>query len=246
MSRELRLLAVVRLDELLVPYLAPLASHPEVAEVVILRHAPGPPIPRAAYLCPPSAGTGPWNLVARRLRLGTRAWQAQRFDGAAAFTWAPHGWIARRIARRFGAPVHLAIPGTDLFTHARRWWLRPWILRGIRSCDTVSVTGSEHEEMLLRAGVSRDRLFVLPKGIDADRFRPTGEPPRWDVAFVGRLHDQKRPMLWLESFARLLRERPGSRGVVVGDGPLRARTEGEARRMRSWSDPSRFPRRASG
>jgi glycosyltransferase involved in cell wall biosynthesis len=48
------------------------------------------------------------------------------------------------------------------------------------------------------------------------------------VAFVGRLVAQKRPELYLEVLAELARRGIGVRGTMIGEGPLRERTEAEA------------------
>ncbi|MBI4229255.1 MAG: glycosyltransferase [Planctomycetes bacterium] len=216
----LRLLVVARLDELMGPYLAPLASHPSVGEVVVLRDAEGPAVPKARYRVPPKRFPGILHHAWTRTSEGIRMAHDRPFDAVVGFTYLPHGWVGDRIARRCGAPLHVHLPGADLMPECHGPMVRRWIVRRLNGCDTVSVTGSDHRARLLEAGFPEDRLFVLPKGIDAARFRPSGEARTYDVAFVGRLHPQKDPVGWLAAFAALRARLPAVRGVMLGDGPL--------------------------
>lgn len=79
------------------------------------------------------------------------------------------------------------------------------------------------------ARVPETRWRVVPNGVDVDRFRPLGPAPPGDyVLFVGRLVPYKGLDVLLHALARW----PGALPLVVaGDGPLRHRLEGLARRL---------------
>lgn len=71
-------------------------------------------------------------------------------------------------------------------------------------------------------GVSKERIHVIPNGVDHERFHP-GEDrvPSQDrplVLFVGRLIPNKGPQVLLEAIARL---RPDADVVLLGEGPMR-------------------------
>jgi glycosyltransferase involved in cell wall biosynthesis len=78
--------------------------------------------------------------------------------------------------------------------------------------------------------LGRARLFFLPNVVGLDRFSPglgrVGQS--LTVLGVGRLGEQKRFDLFLEVLARVS-ARVDVRGVIAGDGPLRAKLESHAR-----------------
>lgn len=74
---------------------------------------------------------------------------------------------------------------------------------------------------------ARGRVSVVPNGVDTTRFRPARRPAAGDgpftVGFVGSLKPWHGLDVLAEAFARLHERAPGSRLLIVGDGPLRAR-----------------------
>lgn len=80
------------------------------------------------------------------------------------------------------------------------------------------------------------RIRVVRNGIDTERFRPTSEAPAEDtlrgpIVAVGRLVHQKNHALFLRAAAELSRRVTDLRFVIVGDGPLRAQLEAQAREL---------------
>ena len=88
----------------------------------------------------------------------------------------------------------------------------------------VAVSGVTADR-LAEIGPRRDRISVVPNGIDVDRIRsvaPAGDG--FDVLFAGRLIEDKRVDRLLEAFDRVAPARDATLGVV-GDGPQRDRLE---------------------
>lgn len=78
------------------------------------------------------------------------------------------------------------------------------------------------------------RIRVIYNGIDTVRFHPTspaGGRPDGPIVGVGRLVEQKNHAMFLEAAARLCRDVPTAHFAIVGDGPLRAGLEGQARTL---------------
>lgn len=82
-------------------------------------------------------------------------------------------------------------------------------------------------------GVPRDRIDVVPNGVDAELFCPgdraaaraelghAGDARRW-LLYVGRLEPAKGVLDLLEAFSLLARRRSDVRLALVGDGSARA------------------------
>lgn len=95
----------------------------------------------------------------------------------------------------------------------------------------VAVTPSERDEIVAAGIVPRTRCDVVWSVIDTDLYRPTDktearrraglDPIRPIVVGVGRLTEQKDPLLFVEVLDRLRSRMPDVLGVWVGDGELR-------------------------
>ena len=142
-------------------------------------------------------------------------------------------------ARRLGVPL-VASYHTNVAAYARyyklelgynagRWWTRQLHNRA----DINLCTSRAAMDYLLGDGVKRIRLW--PQGVDARRFHPdkASEECRERLSgghfegklllYVGRLAPEKG----IERLKAILREVPGARLAIVGDGPARGDLERE-------------------
>ena len=108
--------------------------------------------------------------------------------------------------------------------------------------DTILVQSRFYLEQLASRGFDPDRMRIMGKGVDLDRFSPQRrDPDFWrrhrvngDFLFlyVGRVSREKNLEPMLEAFEQLNRENPEVSLAIVGDGPalseLKAAFEGPA------------------
>ena len=106
----------------------------------------------------------------------------------------------------------------------------------------VAVSG-EMRDALVRWGSRRQRVHVLPNGIDAAEFRRATAaalrirselgiaPGQVVVGAVGRLECEKRFDVLLDAMGALLRRRGELRLIIVGEGSRRAALERQIRRL---------------
>ena len=93
---------------------------------------------------------------------------------------------------------------------------------------------SEIASYLAQYPGTRDRVEIIPDGVNPDRFPLNGRFPRsttphvWSVGFVGSLKPWHGLGTLVDAFARLHQAHPDTRLVVVGDGPERPRLEAQA------------------
>lgn len=128
--------------------------------------------------------------------------------------------LAPRIVARGGAAA-VAMPllhltGGDPVPEVR------WALRG---CQGLTSSTSVERDALVRCGVDRERIAVLPPGCDPDRHpdvspsearRRLGLPDRPTVGYLGRLAAYKGIDTLLDASRRLWSTHPGTTVVIAG------------------------------
>jgi glycosyltransferase involved in cell wall biosynthesis len=167
-----------------------------------------------------------------------RLWSLRRPDLVHIATEGPLGWSALKAARKLKLPV-----SSDFRTnfhayshHYRLGWLEPLVLGYLKRfhalADRNFVPTNEMARQLAAHGFQR--LDVVGRGVDAQRFSPVWRDPmlrqQWNarpqdpvLLHVGRLAAEKNVDLALGTFEQLRLLNPGVRMVVVGDGPQRKR-----------------------
>jgi glycosyltransferase involved in cell wall biosynthesis len=89
-----------------------------------------------------------------------------------------------------------------------------------RRADLTLFVCASDRELAAEAGILRHcrRQRMIPNGIELDLPAATGSPDGRCLGFLGRLVEQKNPLLLLEVLAALRGE--GYRLAIIGDGPL--------------------------
>ena len=167
-----------------------------------------------------------------------------RFDAVVVNGWNLRSyWQAVRAARRTGTPV-MVRGDSQLVTERgalRRTAKRAVYPRLLRSFDAFLTVGRRNEDYYRHYGVAADRLFRSPHCVDNDFFARAAQTARQRpdnirraigiaddamvFVFVGKLIAKKRPLDFLIALEQTRRTRPEVRGLIVGDGPLRAELE---------------------
>lgn len=152
--------------------------------------------------------------------------------------FAPDGLIALPLARRLGVPLVTTLHGYDVsrtrsrfLSSGRLSWVRYGLSGGrLRSSGQLFLAVSDAlRGRALAAGFPADRTITHYNGVDLERFpRPSAAPGRGLILHVGRLVEKKGTSVLIRALAEILRDHPGARLVVLGEGPLRPRLEAQA------------------
>ena len=106
-----------------------------------------------------------------------------------------------------------------------------------RDCDLLVCVSDDLREIIVDAcGVSRDKVVVIPNGVDTAFHDPASYAPRrlfpgFTVGFVGNLYAWAAVDLLLDAVADLRREGVAVHVTVVGDGLTRERLEAQVRAL---------------
>jgi glycosyltransferase involved in cell wall biosynthesis len=159
-------------------------------------------------LFPQLAGSR-WNFSASLTRwLFTRVADYDVLHVHAPFSYPT--WPACAFARRMRVPYLYRTLGTlDPWSlRQKAWKKRPYYQlvekRNLYGAHAVHVTSRPEREAIAALGVPRDKIALIPLGIDpASRLGPRPEAPPLRLLFIGRLHPKKGIPLLLEALSQL-------------------------------------------
>ena len=99
-----------------------------------------------------------------------------------------------------------------------------------RLLDLHFAVGETQAQALRQAGVAAEKVTLAPNGVDCEgRFQPSAPAPPegFRLGWVGRLSEEKDPLLFLRTLAAL----PACAGLMIGDGPERFHAESLIREL---------------
>lgn len=110
-------------------------------------------------------------------------------------------------------------------------------VQAYRECDALVCVSEALKEIVLReAGISSEKVVVVPNGVDTERFNPEQHKPKrlfagFTLGFVGRLYPWHGLDLLLEVIRDLREEGLDLSLVVVGDGIIRKQWEAQSQKL---------------
>ena len=149
------------------------------------------------------------------------------------------GLAAVTAARRVGIPVVQSFHELGETDPAHTGASRTGYERALgRAVDRVVVQSQDEVRGLVRIGVPRAQLTLVPAGVDSERFTPEGpsaerDPERPRILSVGRLVERKG----FGDVVQALRYVPGAECVVVGGPPAdQLKADPQAKRLRALAE----------
>ncbi len=142
--------------------------------------------------------------------------------------WAfPDGLAAILLARLLGVAVAVKVHGSDLNVLPEQPAIRALLRWGLPRVDRLIAVSRPLAERAVELGAPRDRVSIVPNGVDRALFYPRdrgeararlGVPGGRLVLYVGRLDRAKGVLDLAEAFTRLAGADPDVRLAVIGDG----------------------------
>ncbi|MDD5011512.1 MAG: glycosyltransferase [Phycisphaerae bacterium] len=212
-------------------HLFPIALHPSVTKIWIIRHkkAATGEIPKAQYLKV---------SIFKPLRFIQMYYHcrklASRKDVKAfvSFNPIPYGLISYLTAKKFKKSVHFGFIGSDWYKvlKSKRYkLLRKLLLNG----SFFTVTGKSMKDEMERHGFSKEKISVLPHSIDINKFQISDiQKVKYDCLYVGQLIHRKRVDIILKAFAKVLKSNPDSKFCIAGNGVLMPKLKRLAKRLK--------------
>jgi glycosyltransferase involved in cell wall biosynthesis len=144
--------------------------------------------------------------------------------------WCTRAPVAVIVPHLFGATIlRETAPPIALYVLALEA-LIPFVYR---RCRFVAISESTRDDLIHR-GVDAARITVVHCGLDHDAYRPdpaVGKTPHPTIVFVGRLRRYKGVDWVMRSLPAVVTRAPGTRLLVIGDGPFEPALRRAARRL---------------
>lgn len=147
----------------------------------------------------------------------------------------PDGEAAVRLARLLSVPALVMAGGTDVLLLGRRGARREKLRAVLQAADAIVPVSHDIKEKILDFDVAPEKVHVVARGIDAERFAPGDRQEARQrlglategkiVVWVGRMVPVKGLNVLLEACAKLCAQGVAFRLCLVGDGPLRENLE---------------------
>lgn len=114
----------------------------------------------------------------------------------------------------------------DLSMEAMTWRYMSWFFE---QCDVILAPSEYYRRYLIEHGFSAEKVGVLQRGVDTERFNPDHRDVRFFERFggrqamtflyVGRMSQEKNLDILFDAFDKVTRRVPGAQLAIVGDGP---------------------------
>jgi len=202
-------------------------------------------IPGVEYCCPPVWAQRVFSRALAKLFAAVKAMRAGGVDLVMGYHVFPAVVIALVVARAFRVPAAFQVTSGELELEGGGWHAENRLLTALgrpsaaveravvamtREFDLLVVRGSRAEAWLRRAGCTNP-IARITGSVDYPDRVPGFAERQYDIVFVGRLTEYKRPDRMLEVLKRLRAAGREFSALVIGDGPDRdalVRTAGEA------------------
>jgi glycosyltransferase involved in cell wall biosynthesis len=113
------------------------------------------------------------------------------------------------------------------------WLLEKPIPMVYGKLPTMAVSQSTAED-LVRRGFGRDRIDIIPNGVDLSFYRPDAAVSRFaepTLLYLGRLKKYKRVDLIIAAFAKIRARFPAARLIIAGQGDARPALDAQIREL---------------
>lgn len=137
--------------------------------------------------------------------------------------YGPLGALMTEGCKRANVKLYVHFHGYDATTYDTiKEYKNRYIAMG-EYASRIIVVSNDMKDELSQLGLKKDKVFVIPCGIDLTRFTYSTDLARYSskrIIYVGRFTEKKSPLLTITSFKLVLDKVPDAKLIMIGDGEL--------------------------
>ena len=155
-----------------------------------------------------------------KIKIAKRFSRNHNIDIILSYLLTPHGymgWTISHITRKKW--IHAIIAG-----HREIWAdgklmtkINLWLLK---SASIISVMGKTTKEYLIKKGINKGKIAVIPNAIDSNIFKPSSQinKAKYDILYASRIDENKNFPLLIRAIEKVIKVFPNIKICVAGDG----------------------------
>lgn len=117
-------------------------------------------------------------------------------------------------------PVVVTVQGSDIYETQRISWLRSVTRVVLSRADQVIALSQSLAQLTENLGIPREKIRVMPNGVNIEIFKPVGTKKEPVILFVGSIIRRKGVHHLIEAAPQILQSLPEYELVIIGEGPL--------------------------
>jgi glycosyltransferase involved in cell wall biosynthesis len=195
--------------------LEPIYKISSIEKIIILRGGEGPKIKKVIYANIPDT-----KIIRDIFRFikGITLGKKYKTKLVVSYYLVPHGIIGYYVSRVIGAKFCISIIG-DLLYHLNSRFFGGFYLRVLKNSDFITVTGVKSRKILIKKGVDKDKIFILPNVINMKDYScDSTVDKKYDISFIGRLTYVKRLDVFFRVISEVVKVIPGIKVAMIGEG----------------------------
>jgi len=165
------------------------------------------------------AGRGSQLGLSRRESSRLAAFLSEHGVSVVLAEYGPNGCTVARTCARAGVRLFVHFHGYDVGA-CQRWHWRVEYRKLAKMAEGIICVSRRGAQSLERVGVPRDKVHIVPCGVDVRQFAPGNERNPYLILAVGRFVEIKAPHRTIEAFAKVSEVFPRARLEMIGGGPL--------------------------
>lgn len=136
-----------------------------------------------------------------------------------------HGIVIFLVAKITRKPVVISLIAGTHETQLYGKFFERLFINMLNHCDFITVTGTNTKNYLIKKGMNKNKIVILPSVIDMKQFKLGNIKKTYDIISIGRLVKVKNLDTLLKIISKIKKEYPNITVGIAGDGPCKEELE---------------------
>jgi glycosyltransferase involved in cell wall biosynthesis len=198
----------------------PLSLIEEVENIYVIRKEEGPIINKVTYfVLPKICNYGIFNLIITPFIVLLKT-KKLKPDFLISYHLIPYSFFVFFAGKITNTPFIVSQTGLVIHDQVKKGILKYIFKKITHDATYLNVPGNYSKSRWIEFGVKPEKINIIHSTIDIKRFQPNDTKKEFDFVFVGVFYDVKRIHLIVDAFSEIVKVKPETNLLLVGDGEL--------------------------